>query len=792
MHNNCPSPEAFDALLAGRLRDGDELAIEEHIGGCSSCQARLQEFSEAAAVLPKTSVPDVARDVADSWRLKEVMEAMRRGPPATVTAMGAPDTDAVPCEDLPNGRAGWWRRPARIGDYRVEAVLGQGGIGIVYRASDASLHRDVAIKVLRPALADDATMRERFLREARNAAALRHDHVVAIYGVGEHAGQPFLVMEYIPGGSLADRLIRKGRLSCPEVVRLGIEVASGLAAAHTKGIIHRDVKPGNILWDAERARYKLTDFGLAKALDDAGLTQTGTVAGTPEYISPEQAEGGTVDARSDLFSLGAVLYAACLGSSPFHADSSMGSLHRVRTHTPADLRQVRDDCPAELAQSIGCLLAKDPKRRYTSAAEVVEELRQLELRIAGDGREVGRPVTRRVRQRFAGRLVAGFAAAALVIAAIIWYTTRDNEPLANAGDQGQAITPLSAASQAPQRAFHIVGRAETYESLGEAVARAAPNDVIEVHGDANLHVEPILIEKKPLVIRAARGSRPVFVPPLGAVASEPLFTTDSDLTLDGIEVRWAAGGTIEGIDSPNIRAAIKATGGTLRLDRCELTVGQRDACIAVFGGGSILGNTRLLAEDGLCVAWRPRAGDRLQVQNCVLTGQCCLAVACEDQAGKLPASLQLSQSTWQGKKGVQVNVANAQRVSLVVRTDHNLFAADHLLVLYWPFKGPRAVMSPDLGFLRGRLREMITWQEQENHYGATTVFLSRQSPRQPLTPVDDSPKDVAAWEAFWNRPASGSVQGGKVQGDNSASQLRSKAGADASKVGPGSIKGSSS
>lgn len=783
MRESCPSGEVLDALLAGRLRESEELAVEDHIGGCATCQARLQKFTDAAAVLPKTSIPASAQDPADSERLKDVMEAMRRMSPAPATAMGTPATDVVPCDDLQNGRAGWSRRPARIGDYRVEAVLGQGGIGIVYRASDPSLHRDVAIKVLRPALADDAVMRERFLREARNAAALRHDHVVAIYGVGEHAGQPFLVMEYIPGGSLADRLIRKGRLSCPEVVRLGIEVASGLAAAHTKGIIHRDVKPGNILWDAERARYKLSDFGLAKALDDVGLTQTGTVAGTPEYLSPEQAEGRAVDARSDLFSLGAVLYAACSGSSPFRADSTMGSLHRVRTHTPADLRQVRDDCAPELAKLVDCLLAKDPQRRYTSATEVAEELRQLESRIAGDGRVTGRPARRGGRQRLARRLVAGIAASALAIAAIIWYTTRDNEPLANAGDQGQSITPLASASQATQRAFHIVGRAETYDSLSDAVTRAAPKDVIEVHGDANLHVEPIRIEKKPLVIRAARGSRPVILPPVGAAASEPLFSTNSDLTLEGIAIRWAAGGTLDGVDSPDIRSAIKTTGGTLRIERCELTVGQRDACLAVLGGTCELENTRLSALDGLCAAWRPRANDRLTLQNCVLTGQCCLALSGDDQPGRLPASLHSSQSTWQGRKGLQVNVASAQRFSVTIQTDHNLFAVDHLLVLYWPFKGPRALMSPDLDFLRGRLRDMISWQERENHYGATTVFLSRQSPRQALTPVDDSPKEVAAWEAFWNRPASGSAQGAE------AKELRGKVGAKESEVGASSHQG---
>jgi hypothetical protein len=277
------------------------------------------------------------------------------------------------------------------------------------------------------------------------------------------------------------------------------------------------------------------------------------------------------------------------------------------------------------------------------------------------------------------------------------------------------------------------------------------------------------------------------LPLAGAVASEPVFTTNSDLTLVGLEILWAAGGTLDVNESPNIRAAINVAGGGLRLEHCQLTVGRRDACLAVFGGACVLVNSRLTSLDGLCVAWRPRADDRFEMQNCVLAGQCCLALSCDDQQGKLPVSLHATQSTWQGRKGIQLNVANAQRFSLAIQNDHNLFAVDHLLVLYWPFKGPRAVMSPSLDFFRGRLREMISWQEQENHYGATTVFLSRQSPRQPLTPVDDSPKDVAAWETFWNRPASGSAQGTEAAG-----ALRGRVGAKESEVGPGLFKGKSS
>ena len=152
---------------------------------------------------------------------------MRAQLPLSATAVGGGHTKIAPLGDTAASRAGLWQKPRRIGDYQIEVVLGQGGIGVVYRATDPQLVRDVAIKILRPAFADDASMRERFLRKARTAAALRNDHVVAIYGVGLHAEQPYLVMEYVAGGSLADRLKRKGKLSCEEVTRLGIEVAKG-------------------------------------------------------------------------------------------------------------------------------------------------------------------------------------------------------------------------------------------------------------------------------------------------------------------------------------------------------------------------------------------------------------------------------------------------------------------------------------------------------------------------------------------------------------------------------------
>jgi eukaryotic-like serine/threonine-protein kinase len=196
----------------------------------------------------------------------------------------------------------------RIGHYEILEVLGRGGFGIVLRAFDDRLQRVVAIKVLAPQLAITSPARKRFLREARSAAKVRHENVVQVYAVEEQP-LPYLVMEFIPGETLQLRLDRTGPLETVEVVRIGRQIAEGLAAAHSMGLIHRDIKPGNILIEAgPHLCVKITDFGLARAADDASMTQSGTIAGTPMFMAPEQASGETIDHRADLSSLCSVLY----------------------------------------------------------------------------------------------------------------------------------------------------------------------------------------------------------------------------------------------------------------------------------------------------------------------------------------------------------------------------------------------------------------------------------------------------------------------------------------------------
>jgi serine/threonine protein kinase len=268
-------------------------------------------------------------------------------------------------------------RPGALGrlqHYDVLEVLGQGGFGIVVKAFDDNLHRVVAIKILNPEMAATSAPRKRFLREARAAAQVKHENVVQIYAVEEQP-IPYLVMEYVEGPTLQQQLDDDGPLDPPEVARLGVQIARGLAAAHDRGLIHRDVKPGNVMIEAgPEPRARLTDFGLARTGDDASLTQSGMIAGTPLYMSPEQARGEALDQRADLFSLGSVLYTMVTGRPPFRARNTVAVLKRVVEDAPRPICQVIDGVPVGLCAVIRRLLEKNPAERFATAREAAAAL----------------------------------------------------------------------------------------------------------------------------------------------------------------------------------------------------------------------------------------------------------------------------------------------------------------------------------------------------------------------------------------------------------------------------------
>ena len=274
--------------------------------------------------------------------------------------------------------------------YTIEGEIGRGGMGVVYRARDERLQRRVAIKVLPPELAFQQDIRERFTREAQTAAKLSHPHIVPIHSVGEGGGLVYFVMGYVDGESVAARLRRRGKLPVEEARRIMKEAADALSAAHALSIIHRDIKPDNILLEGTRGRVMVTDFGIAKALSAtsaATLTGAGVAIGTPAFMSPEQAAGEReIDGRSDLYSLGIVAYQMLTGELPFSAPTVAGILMKQITEVAPDVAVKRPDVPQDLALAVTRCLEKDPENRWPSADAL---RRGLESRTVGNYRPTG-------------------------------------------------------------------------------------------------------------------------------------------------------------------------------------------------------------------------------------------------------------------------------------------------------------------------------------------------------------------------------------------------------------------
>ena len=357
---NC-QPDLMEAFLRGDLDSAQEKQMTDHLETCDDCRTSLENSAAApdgwleASQLLKPTRFDWNRD-AESGDLFNPIPLQIRN----VLDSLAPSDDP---EML-----------GQLGGYEVSGVVGAGAMGVVLKASDKSLDRTVAIKVLSPHLASSGAARKRFAREAKAAAAVLHPNVIAIHGVSNDQSLPHLVMPYVRGTSLQKRISDEGSLPINEVLRIGAQIAAGLAAANAQGLVHRDIKPANILLEEGVERVAITDFGLARAVDDASLTRTGIIAGTPQYMSPEQSRGESLDQRSDLFSLGSVMYAMCVGRPPFRSETTYGVIQRINNDQPTPIREINPDVPDWLAAIVMKLIAKSPNDRFESAAYAAELL----------------------------------------------------------------------------------------------------------------------------------------------------------------------------------------------------------------------------------------------------------------------------------------------------------------------------------------------------------------------------------------------------------------------------------
>lgn len=355
------SVSVCEDYLEGLLSPLEESDFLNHLDRCSECGDRLSEIA-AGLVEWKEAAQFLVDDEFDDRELNSRLEG------ADELARDIFDLSFLNPSDNPN-------MLGRIGSYEVSGIVGNGGMGLVLKACDPALDRVVAIKVLARHLATNQSARSRFAREARAVATVSHPNVISIFGVDEQNGLPYFVTPYLSGGSLQKSIDKGRQFTITEVVQIGQQIAAGLSAAHANGIVHRDIKPSNLMLEVG-VRVTITDFGLARAVDDVSMTQSGALVGTPSFMSPEQGRGDQVDYRSDLFSLGSVLYMMCTGVPPFRASSSFAVVQRIQFEQPKEVSQLNPSVPDWFARLVERLHEKDPRRRIQSSSELQQVLGQ--------------------------------------------------------------------------------------------------------------------------------------------------------------------------------------------------------------------------------------------------------------------------------------------------------------------------------------------------------------------------------------------------------------------------------
>lgn len=371
-----------------------------------------------------------------------------------------------------------------LGRHEVTEVIARGGMGIVLKARDPELDRVTAIKLLSPSLAGNATASERFLREARAAAKLEHENILPIYGVHDDGGIPHFSMRYYSGDTLQTVLDTEKKLTPGTSRTIALQIASALNAAHAAGIVHRDIKPANILLDKDRKKVMVCDFGIARSTEDPSLTYEGCLTGTPQYMSPEQATGKTVDGRSDLFSLGAVLYRCATGELPFKGDTTASVIGNLVNTEPIPPREIEEGIPVWLEQLLARLLAKNPDDRPANGAELLQLLEEESS-------------SKRDSSWSKTLLMTGAAAAVVGILAFLNMHDSEDEQITNIVDN----VPRIANKQSGQE----------FDDIQKAVDAASNGDTIELSGEFYLEEQVIVPRGRTLHLRGIDGSKPTII-----------------------------------------------------------------------------------------------------------------------------------------------------------------------------------------------------------------------------------------------------------------------------------------
>lgn len=565
--------ELLIAVLEGRATAEVEQAVELAIQEEPSIRFRMEQLS-GAIDWPLGSAHPVSNPVSES--LHTAILKLEQDWDRVLSAHSgqtAPPADSV--TDI-----GFTEIPSVIPSVRIVREIGRGGMGVVYEGIDEALGRRVAIKQLHPQYYRDIQVRERLKREAQAIASLHHPNVVAIYGLQMVGGYPCLIQQLIDGESLQAILRRDGPIPFPRCSEVASQIAQGLAAAHDAGIIHRDLKPDNVLIEHGTHIARLGDFGLAKRAGEEHVTMEGVVAGTPAYMSPEQTDGKGIDPRSDLFSLGALMYTMAAGKPPFAGDDPYVVMDAIRSRPHESLDSVSRDIPSWYARLVDQLLAKDPSQRLQSIHEVVDAIRNQTLLLPASP-------PRRSAMSIA---MASVAVAATAVIGGFWLTYRSQD---QRSEQPIASIPSNPVPDRP--AILIASNGKSFERLEDAIASAIDGDTIVIAKD--LETGRIDITGKSLQIEAAPDSRPTIrFQSLGNDSGNFSLKSDSDLSLTGLRLECRTTATMPWFEDGRFTAGIyTGQGKSLRVENCEIHRTGGGICL---GAGGDLEMRRTWIEGG--------------------------------------------------------------------------------------------------------------------------------------------------------------------------------------------------
>ncbi len=589
-------PPEHASLLAvaanGKLSVDQEVELEELLNRIPAYRLELDRLMDLSATRDMQS----ACSSADS-QLPALAEAMKRWMDNPGWKQEKQENSNIPFESE---------------SIVLVRKLGQGGMGVVYEGFDKLLSRSVAVKFLSEQWSKNPSSRERLLGEAQAAAQVHHENIVSIHSVHPTGIVPYIVLQYIRGETLQQLIDRRGPLAGPKLEELSIQLTRGLAAAHRGGLIHRDLKPENILLENDTQIARIADFGLAQRLGTSKQTAAGVLTGTPTYMSPEQTRGEPLDHRSDLFSLGSLLYCAAVGRPPFDHDDPYVVMDRIRNDSPIPLAKLRNDLNPVWIAAIERLLKKDRNDRLESAEQL---LALLTMKSTTDS--IGyKPLI------WIATLASCVALFATIVLLVVQFRPQflpqamNNPPAAKGVELGISAVPLL-----EPISFLVKGRSERVNSLAQAVELAANDSTIMVFGTGELECESIRIREKALQIIAVNPGQVLLkAKPILPKTKEPFLSTDTDLTISGLKLYSERTGAVE---NP-VQSLISIEGkSTLILNECTLTSQGTSACVLANGKEIRAVNCNFIAEQGFAVAGS-LSKFQLKMVDCSIIARSCL------------------------------------------------------------------------------------------------------------------------------------------------------------------------